>query len=494
MFIKILRLCVFASLGYQHSFLNILVIRIENPYFRPMSPLPVETNLPPPFLERMSQRLGDELPAFLASSNVAPPVSIRLNPAKPIGFCEECEKVPWHPEGRYLPERPVFTLDPAFHAGAYYVQEASSMFLREVLAQTHGQGSNLRVLDLCAAPGGKTTLLASVLGDDSFLLANETIQTRVPALRTNIAKWGLPNIAVSNHDPADFGQLAGFFDVVVVDAPCSGEGLFRKDPAAVGEWSPQNLALCAGRQRRILDAAQTLMRPGGLLVYSTCTFNHGENEEIIEWLIGHHGFDPVPLQVSPAMGIVPAGTGGLSFYPHKVRGEGFFIACLRKNDLAAALSRIKSDGLNNWQLLGDKATLGFRDWLETPDELAFFQKPNGEVVALPRFLLPDCGLVGKVLHRRSFGTVIGEMKNRDFVPNHALALSCLVKNDLPAVELEMTDALRFLSKENLEPTGLPKGWVLARYKGLNLGWMKVLPNRVNNYLPNDWRIRMAVNG
>ncbi len=447
--------------------------------------------LPAIFTDRMRQELGDDFQAFLEALGEPPPVSIRLNPAKASLEFEDCEKIPWHPDGRYLPERPVFTLDPAFHAGTYYVQEASSMFLREALVQSVDVGQPLRVLDLCAAPGGKSTLLASALNSESLLLANEVIQSRVPALRMNLEKWGHANVAVSNHDPSDFRKLESFFDVVMVDAPCSGEGLFRKDAAAAGEWSEQNLAICEGRQRRILSEAKELLRPGGVLIYSTCTFNHGENELNVSWLLESGEFDFLPIRLQPDWGIAEKKLG-YQFFPHRLRGEGFFIACLKKKAGAELPFRSKNTGLGDWQRLKTKEIAAFSEWLAAPEALAFFLKPNGEIVALPENLTDDCAMIDRVLRKRSFGTVIGTMKKKDFVPAHTLALSSLVSKDLPAVELEKMQALQFLKKENLDPAGLARGWTLARFKGHNLGWMKVLDNRINNYLPNEWRIRMDI--
>ena len=446
--------------------------------------------LPESFLSRMQNRLGAEFPAFLQAMHEPPPVSLRLHPFKKGSRFQQNERVPWHPEGRYLPERPSFTLDPAFQAGAYYVQEASSMFLFEALRQTVDLNKNLRVLDLCAAPGGKSTLLLSAISSGSFLLANEVIHSRIPALRANLEKWGYPNVMVSNHDPADFQPLAGFFDVVVVDAPCSGEGLFRKDESAAGEWSENNAELCAARQRRILAEARQLVRPGGVLIYSTCTFNVFENENNVNWLLDEGGFEEIRLQTDPAYGIVEA-RPGYQFFPHRLKGEGFFIACLRKSSTEPE-QRFKPSGLQDWQRLGQKERPACSDWLREPEQHDFFTKPNGEIVAIPQNLAEDFGIIARVLKKRSLGGVmIGELKKRDFVPSHAFALSSLVSSSLPAADLDLNQSIAFLKKENPGLAELEKGWTLARFEGLNLGWMKVLDNRINNYLPNEWRIRMG---
>ncbi|MCC6726047.1 MAG: RsmB/NOP family class I SAM-dependent RNA methyltransferase, partial [Saprospiraceae bacterium] len=305
--------------------------------------------LPAPFLERMKAELGNDFSAFLASLEQIPPVSLRLNPSKPASDFERSEPIPWHPDGRYLPERLVFTTDPRFQGGAYYVQEASSMLLYEALRQTMGIGQPLRVLDLCAAPGGKSTLLLSAIGQDGFLLANEVIQSRIAPLKMNLEKWGHVNMAVSNHDPADFGQLEGFFDVVLVDAPCSGEGLFRKDDDASSHWSESNVEICASRQQRILAEAKGLVRQGGVLLYSTCTFNTLENERNVNWLLENGGFAEEKLDLPANWGISEEKLG-YQCYPHKVRGEGFFFACLRKT-VEQPIAKASAKPPKDWQRL-----------------------------------------------------------------------------------------------------------------------------------------------
>ena len=228
-------------------------------------------------------------PAFLAALQEPAPVSIRLNPAKPSPSglpLSTLAPVPWHPRGCYLPERPVFTLDPAFHAGAYYVQEASSMFLYAALRQTADFSRPLRALDLCAAPGGKSTLLADMLNPAGLLVANEVIRPRTAILRENLEKWGVPNLAVSGAEVEEYAALEDFFDVVVTDAPCSGEGLFRKDPDAVKEWSPASVELCWGRQRRILAAAVSDMSV------------HGRNGDLESYLLADKVFHRTLLEAS----------------------------------------------------------------------------------------------------------------------------------------------------------------------------------------------------
>lgn len=267
--------------------------------------------------------------------------SIRLNPNKPATLNPQfatLQKVPWNSNGYYLSERPSFTSDPLFHAGAYYVQEASSMFLEDAIRQTCDLTQNLKVLDLCAAPGGKSTLIQSIISDNSLLVSNEIIKTRVNILSENITKWGAANVVVTNNDPKDFQKLPGYFDVIVVDAPCSGSGLFRKDPEAIDEWSLNNVTLCSQRQQRILADILSSLKPGGILIYSTCSYSEAEDEDICDWLLSGTQ-DPLSglrLQIKSDWHIIETSSPqhnayGYRFYPDKLKGEGFFIAVFQKN-------------------------------------------------------------------------------------------------------------------------------------------------------------------
>ena len=265
--------------------------------------------LPALFEERMRKLLPEESEAFFAALQTEPPVSIRLNPGKPVPisrlFPDEQIGLPvsWCESAYYLKSRPVFTLDPCLHSGTYYVQEASSMFLYHIFGQIL-PAHPVRVLDLCAAPGGKSTLIASRLSSGSLLVANEVIRSRAGILKENMIKWGTSHVVVTNNDPADFHHLKGAFDIIVVDAPCSGEGMFRKDPGAIQEWNESNLQLCSERQQRILADIWPCLKPGGFLVYSTCTYNPGENEAILERLIRKYGARSI--EIAPLFpGIVP---------------------------------------------------------------------------------------------------------------------------------------------------------------------------------------------
>ncbi|MBP5210366.1 MAG: RsmB/NOP family class I SAM-dependent RNA methyltransferase, partial [Bacteroidales bacterium] len=288
------------------------------------------------FVENTVASLGKENASTLlnAIENSEPVVSVRRNSLKLSidDFREHFHGnvdgvVLWCQDGIYLKERPSFALDPLFHAGAYYVQEASSMSVVSVLKALNAEGTSLRILDLCAAPGGKTTAIASAIDGGSLLVANEVIRSRATVLAENVSKWGRSNVVVTNSDPADFKKVPGFFDVVFADVPCSGEGMFRKDSEAVEQWSAANVALCSSRQRKIVADAWTSLRPGGYLVYSTCTYNHFENDDNVAWIASELGAQVVDIQIEGAVKT----RCGLQFVPGITRGEGFFCALLRKN-------------------------------------------------------------------------------------------------------------------------------------------------------------------
>lgn len=450
--------------------------------------------LPALFVQRMRAWLGPaEFEDFRVALSGPAPVSIRLNPRKVPGdpAALHGSPVPWHPQGVYLPERPVFTLDPAFHAGAYYVQEASSMFLYEALRQSVDFSGPLKALDLCAAPGGKSTLLADLLSPDALLVSNEVIRTRTGPLRENMEKWGASNLAVTSAEAEDFAALEGFFDLIVADAPCSGEGLFRKDPDAMKEWSPANVELCSGRQRRILAAAVEALAPGGILAYSTCTYNRMENEDNVAWLAGQFDLEPKLLRIPAEWGIVE-NEGGYHFYPHKLRGEGFFIAILQKKD-GTPKKQPPAREFKNIRPLAKNLIPGLGPWTREDTGFRYFSTATGEIIALPTALEPWYAAIDKALKIKWFGTLLGEFKGKDFIPSHALALSTACSPTLPAIDVDKEQALRFLKKEVFDlPADTPRGWALARYAGLNLGWLKVLPGRMNNYLPAERRIRMDI--
>lgn len=446
--------------------------------------------LPPLFTERIRQTFSaEEAEAFLTALDRPPAVSIRKHPLKPWeGFGTETP-VPWHAEGYYLPERPEFIFDPSFHAGAYYVQESSSMFLQKALDKVDLPSGAL-VLDLCAAPGGKSTLLLSALPADALLVANEVIRTRIPALKENIQRWGYAHAMVTNADPADFEALPETFDLIAVDAPCSGEGMFRKDPEARTHWSPEALQTCELRQARILKSAAKALKTGGYLIYSTCTFNPGENEAQVQTLLDN-GFEWIPVldgaDEFPEIARLPL---GYAFYPHRVKGEGFFMALLRKTGetpYAPTDVRPRKPFFDKTV----KPDNGFTRWVNNPETYVWKER-TGTVHALPARHEKNILLLAASVQTMYAGVATGAPKGSDFMPDHALALSLAVHPDIQGIDLSEEEALRFLKKESLRTHDVPKGIYAVRYRGLNLGWVKAVPGRMNNLLPMEFRIRKHI--
>ncbi|MFL0685137.1 MAG: methyltransferase RsmF C-terminal domain-like protein [Algoriphagus aquaeductus] len=453
--------------------------------------------LPKDFESQMRALLGaQEFELFKSAINQTPRTSIRLNSEKPFSPALPKRPIPWSAQGYFLEERPSFTLDPAFHAGAYYVQEASSMFIEHVLTSLEiPQGV---YLDLAAAPGGKSTLLSSYLGNDGLLVANEVIQSRAQILKENSIKWGLGNIVVTNNDPDHFSALEGFFDLVLVDAPCSGEGMFRKDPQAREEWSLDHVTLCSSRQKRIMDQAGALVKGGGYLIYSTCTFNELENEEMIRFLTEEFAFEPVRIPLEESWGIIESSVDtedgtffGYRFFPHKVEGEGFFITVLKRPDSASTQDpgRIKDFKHPVLKNLGD------REGEALEQELGFdgtgkYYLLNDSYFRISRKFYRHFEKIAQALSLRYFGVELGKKQKNEWIPSHEWALSILPKNGFSQVELSHDQALDFLRKSEQSFDGLPKGWILFTYQHLPLGWGKNLGNRQNNYYPKEWRIRM----
>ena len=422
--------------------------------------------------------------------------SIRINPNKRVNgqrsiFNCPLESVPWCKDGYYLPQRPSFTLDPLFHAGAYYVQEASSMFLEEVLKQTVDLNQPLRILDLCAAPGGKSTLIQSLISTDSLLISNEVIKARVTVLSENITKWGAANVIITNNDPGDFKRLQGYFDVIVVDAPCSGSGLFRKDPSAIEEWSENNVQLCSQRQQRILADILPSLKEGGLLIYSTCSYSEEEDEAIADWLVDDCHLSSVNLQLNKAWNIIETKSAkqqayGYRFYPDKIKGEGFFIATFKKNQTTPVpQARIKQ---NKHTEKISAATIDIiRPWLKQADDLFYF-KQNDEVIAMPLAFEKDLSIIQSVLYIKKAGVKLGTVIRIELIPHHELAVSLIINHQVRTINVDEQTALQYLRRSNMALPQTQQGWALLQFQQLPIGWVKVLPNRVNNYYPAEWRI------
>lgn len=445
---------------------------------------------PSAFSHRMKQSLKEKWDAFTHALQEASPVSIRTNPLKNFQHTAGAP-VPWSRHGHYLKERPVFTLDPAFHAGAYYVQEASSMFLEHALRQSTDLAAPLHVLDLCAAPGGKSTLLASLLNQESLLVSNEVIRSRAGILAENLQKWGTDQVVVTNNDPEDFQKLRGFFDVIVIDAPCSGEGLFRKDPQAMKEWSEENVQLCSKRQRRIVSDAWSALKENGILIYSTCTYNSLENEDNLRWLREEHAVEFLPVTTDAHWGIEEIndhGSKGYRFYPHKVKGEGFFLSVIRKKEPQEG-SRIKAQK-NFFTAPSKKIMSSLASWVKNTEEKTFIQR-NDLIQFFPSAASGAIEMLIKSLRIVSAGTFTATVKHDKLIPEHALALSVHLQQDtFEKLDLTLEEALHYLKKETLPPVPGKHGFALVTYRKLPLGWVNILPNRINNLYPLEWRIRM----
>lgn len=447
--------------------------------------------LPKEFAERMKNHLENEYIDFKKSLESNSPVSLRINPLKKHTH-QFTEKVPWCNNGYYLSERPIFTLDPLFHGGVYYVQEAASMFIEQVFKQIIDDTPNKKVLDLCAAPGGKSTLLASHLKEDDLLVANEVIKSRATILKENIIKWGTINTVVTNNDPKDFSNLKNFFDIALIDAPCSGEGLFRKDNNAMKEWSIENTELCTQRQKRILSDIWKSIKPGGIVIYSTCTYNKEENEENSKWIADELGAKPLKLKVSQEWNVTEVKNEiyGYQFYPHKTKGEGFYISVFKK-----AGERYEKSNKKNKK--DKKLTAGKEEirliskLIKSPEDYNFI-KYNDTIKAFHKRQTENILNLYSNLYVIYAGCEIAEIKNKKYKPLHSLALSNLInKSSVNYIELNLKTALNYLRKEDFNIEG-SEGWVLFTYNGIPLGWGKKLRNRINNYYPKEWRIRMKI--
>lgn len=459
-------------------------------------------SLPTELIQSLQNITGFNEETFKAAHQPGAQItSVRLNPGKfipPLAGQNSKFKiegaVPWSSNGFYLIERPSFTLDPLFHAGAYYVQEASSMFLEEALKQSIDLSKSIRVLDLCAAPGGKSTLIQSVISKESLLVSNEVIKTRVNILSENMTKWGAANVIVTNNDPKDFQRLDNYFDVIVVDAPCSGSGLFRKDPQAISEWSENNVQLCAQRQQRILADAEPALKEGGILIYSTCSYSQQEDEEIADWLTGELKMESVKLKIVDDWGIIETVSAkynapGYRFYPDKLRGEGFFIALFKKGPAGAneVKSKKSKQRKETTGPVTAKELLVLRPFIDPVDDLAFIRQ-QGDILAIPASMADDLALIRSALYIKKAGIKIGNIIRDELVPAHELAVSDRISHSVSRFEVDKETALHYLRREEIKIDTGYKGWALITFRQLPLGWIKLLGNRINNYYPAAWRI------
>jgi 16S rRNA C967 or C1407 C5-methylase (RsmB/RsmF family)/NOL1/NOP2/fmu family ribosome biogenesis protein len=457
--------------------------------------------LPDEFLQSLQGVPGFDEESFVTVHQKEEGVtSIRTNPAKWPEAGEEPQAaegyaspltvlhspVPWSEYGRYLQQRPSFTFDPLFHAGCYYVQEASSMFMEQAVKQLTDSSKPLNVLDLCAAPGGKSTHLQSLLSPGSLVVSNEFIKQRSIVLTDNIIKWGCSNVFVANNDPKAFQKLGGFFDLMVVDAPCSGSGLFRKDRDAISEWSLHNVELCSQRQQRILNDALPSLKENGILVYSTCSYSAEENEKIMDWLAAEKGMENIKLSTTDDNIVVTesgsTSSTGYRFYPDKIQGEGFFLACFRKKgeETSPRWKGAKPDAVS----VREKSIL--KDWVN-PEGMEVVRFREG-LSAVPESRLQDFLRLQSLLNMPYAGVALGAILKEKLVPHHALAQSMLLSTNVPCTDLPYNEAIRYLQRQDISTVPEMPGWQVVRFEKKPLGWINALKNRVNNYYPKEIRI------
>lgn len=448
------------------------------------------TPLPEEFVCSMREMLGTEAESLFEALDTPAEVSIRVNPAKPVETFEG-EAVGWSKYGRYLEERPQFTLDPLLHGGAYYVQEASSQFVSHILEGDDLRGG--RILDMCAAPGGKTTVYSTKVGREGLVVANDISHSRALALSDNVKRWGMGNVVVVCNEPADIANFEEWFDVVAVDAPCSGEGMFRKMEEARAEWSSAGVKQCVARQREIVAEAWRTLRPGGKLIYSTCTFNASEDEGVVEWLVEEFGDDMVAaghIETLDEWGIVRSDIGPFQcfhFYPHKARGEGFFAAVVRKGEGAVRRRAPKVKRSALVPLKGAELAEVSR-WVDGANEMSF-RSLNGTIIGYHNAVVEDVVQLAGSLYVVYSGVVCGEIFKGVLKPEHPLALYVWRNRSVVAeVEVNLEDALNYLRKQDIAVAQFKEGINVVMYKGVAIGFVKRIGQRCNNMYPKDLRI------
>lgn len=444
---------------------------------------------PDDFIERLKTQEYIDSDSLLEALEQPSPVSIFLNRNKWNHAPENSDKVPWCKNGYYLGSRPSYTLDPLFHAGCYYPKEASGMFLDTVFEYFLKKVENLRVLDLCASPGGKSIQISDIIGKGSFLVSNEVIRSRVSVLNETISKWGRGNTIVTQNDASAFRKLEGYFDVIVVDAPCSGEGMFR-NATAIKEWSVENTELCAARQKRILMDIWPALRQNGLLVYSTCTFNPAENEENILWLSQQDDIESMRIDVSSFEGITEIVTSdiyGYAFYPGRVAGEGFFLSVARKTSPQNTIR--KKEQKRAGMPSADEIAAAQR-WTTFPKE-TYFKKNNYLISGACS--TDEYEYLSRNLNIIKGGTLVSTIMKNDYLPSHELAMSQFLKEDsFPCLDSGYETAMNYLGRRDVKPADNERGWNLVKYKDVSLGFVKNIGSRLNNYYPVEWRVRMDI--
>lgn len=440
-------------------------------------------NLPQEFIEQLRGLMPGEWEALATAITTSEPsVAVRVNEARAAAVPVGARRVPWCEPGFYTEGRPAFTFDTDWHAGRYYVQDASSMFITHVIR--HFVKHPVRYLDLCAAPGGKTTAAMQSLPQGSLTVANEIVPPRARVLADNVIRWGNPRCVVTSNAPAQVGKMTDFFDAIATDVPCSGEGMMRKDDEAVAQWTPQLVKQCAQRQREILSDVWPALRPGGLLIYSTCTYNRQENEQMVDYIANELGATSLEVPVESDWNIHPAIGSTIPAYrfmPHRVDGEGLFMTVLRKNgDAARGDIRIKEKSVKKAVEIG-------KNWLSQPDEYAIEQQED-LCIAVPQDIRREVAALRASLNVLHAGVELATVMGRKTVPHHALAMSTARSAEaFPVGEVDYPTALRYLRGESIT-VDAPRGYVLIAHEGAMLGFANNLGNRANNLYPKPLRI------
>ena len=448
-------------------------------------------SLPEKFVERVCRDMGAEQGMALCHSLLGEvPTSIRLNPRKPFAQ-PEGRPVKWNRYGRYLDVRPSFTLDCGFNAGTYYVQEAGSQFVGHILEHTDIEGA--RLLDMCAAPGGKTTLYSTLVGSEGLVVANEIVRNRAAVLADNVRKWGLGNVVVTNNEPRHIATFESWFDVVAVDAPCSGEGMFRKDEQARAEWSEANVRMCAARQAEILDQAWASLADGGLLIYSTCTFNTDENEGTLRAFserVGAEIEEAEHIECPEEWGLVCGREGAwqtFRFYPHRTQSEGFFAAVARKATIGnrPITPKPRRKIMND---LGGKSRQELSRWVEHPEKMRFAEVAD-TCYGYYTSRYEDVKHLAESLAVIYSGVAMGRIFQGVLKPDAALAFFAeLNRNSVACASLTKQDALQYMRKQDVPAEHFEEGMNLVECEGCALGFAKRIGNRCNNLFPNSLRI------
>ena len=454
--------------------------------------------LPEQFISRMQRELGvAEAEALCAALETEPSTSVRLNPAKMAEQKWGGGRVAWSDYGYLLGERPAFTLDPDFHAGAYYVQEASSQFAGYIVSMAVGGAEackGQRVLDMCAAPGGKSTHYATLVGERGLVVANEINRSRAAVLADNARKWGLGNMVVTCNDSARVADFEEWFDVVAVDAPCSGEGMFRKSDEACEQWSEANVAMCAERQWEILQNAFRSLKPGGVLLYSTCTFNRTEDEDVVGSACEEFGDELLAVDDIPIgddWGVVTGREGVFQtfrFFPHRLTGEGMFMAVARKAGLATSRRRMPKARRKVMEAVDKRTAQELSRWVKESEQMRFFAAGDTLYGCRKEHYDEVEALAGTLAVIYS-GVAMGQVFKGKLKPDGALALYAGVNHDAVACcEVDEQEALKFLRKQDMDAAQFSEGVNMVLYGGRPLGFVKRVGARVNNMYPNSLRI------